>query len=534
MSDHPAIEHPPFLSTFPARAGERRLALWVVLVSTVIFLAAAPFAKRPLLPVEAFLPIYQSALIISDLITAVLLYGQFAILRSRALLVLASAYLFSSLMAVAHALTFPGLFTTAGLFAGQQTTAWLYFLWHGGFPLLVIAYALLAGKTRATGTPPGSARGGIVLGIGVIVAAVCALTLLATAGNDLLPTIMHGNRDAPAKFFVASATWMLSVAALPILWRRRPHSVLDLWLMVVMCVWIYDSALAAVLNHARYDLGWYAGRVYGLLAASFVLAVLLLENSRLYALLVDAHADEHRERRRAEDRTAELAAANRELDAFSYSVSHDLRAPLRAVDGYSRMIEEDYGDRLDGEGRRLLSVVRESSRKMGQLIDDLLGFSRVGRTTLSRAKVDMAALVREVQNELAVESRAQVTMSALPAGFGDRALLKQVWANLVQNAFKYSATQDHPLVEIGGRSDGAETSYWVRDNGVGFDMKYYAKLFGVFQRLHTTEEFPGTGIGLAIVHRVVTRHGGRVWAEAKPGEGAVFHFALPTGTQTNE
>ncbi len=526
MSDGLNGERSPFLSTFPARAGELRLALGVVLLSTLVFLAAAPYAKRALPPLGAFLPIYQSALVITDLITAVLLYGQFAILRSRALLVLASAYLFSSLMAVAHALTFPGLFTRTGLFAGQQTTAWLYFLWHAGFPLLVIGYALL----RSRETQPaarGGARREILAGVGVTVAAVCALMVLASAGNDLLPVIMRGNSDAPAKVVVASLTWLLSLAALPALWRRRPHSVLDLWLMVAVFVWIFDSALAAVLNHARFDLGWYAGRVYGLLASSFVLAVLLLENGRLYARLAEAYADERRERARAEARTAELAAVNKELDAFSYSVSHDLRAPLRAIDGYSRMIEEDYGERLDEEGRRLLAVVRGSSQKMGMLIDDLLGLSRVGRSELARAQVDMAALVREVRLELGEVSPVQVELEGVPDGYGDRALLKQVWANLMHNALKYSGTRERPRVEIGGRAEGAETIYWVRDNGVGFDMKYYDKLFGVFQRLHGVDEFPGTGIGLAIVQRVVARHGGRVWGEGKTGEGAAFYFALP-------
>jgi signal transduction histidine kinase len=520
-------EHSPFLSTFPARAGERRLALWAVSLSTAVFLAAAPFAKRPLPAVDAFLPIYQSALVVIDLITAVLLYGQFAILRSRALLVLASAFLFSSLMAVAHALTFPGLFSRTGLFAGPQTTAWLYFLWHGGFPLLVMGYALRAGTEGDVGTPRGGARRGILLGAGATLAAVCALMLLATAGHDLLPVIMKGDSDASAKVVVALLTWLLSVAALPILWRRRPHTVLDLWLMVAVFVWIFDSALAAVLNHARFDLGWYAGRVYGLLASSFVLSVLLLENGRLHALLAGAHENERRERKRAEERTAELAAVNRELDAFSYSVSHDLRAPLRAVDGYSRMIQEDYGDRLDEEGRRLLAVVRTSSQNMGQLIDDLLAFSRVGRAALAGGRVDMAALVLEVRQELGGESPAMVAQDVMPEAFGDRALLKQVWANLVHNSLKYSAKRDQPRVEIGGRTDGTETVYWVRDNGVGFDMKYYDKLFGVFQRLHGPEEFPGTGIGLAIVQRVVARHGGRVWGEGRSGEGAAFYFALP-------
>ena len=391
----------------------------------------------------------------------------------------------------------------------------------------MIGYALLRRRDEEAPAPRGRARREIALGVAAVLAAVCALMALTSAGNDLLPVIMQGNRDAPAKVVVAALTWMLSVAALAVLWRRRALSVLDLWLMVVMCVWIFDSALAAVLNHARFDIGWYAGRIYGLLAASFVLCVLLLENGRLYALLAEAHDTERRERRRAEEQAAELAAVNRELDAFAYSVSHDLRAPLRAVDGYSRMIEEDYGGRLDAEGRRLLAVVRDASQRMGRLIDDLLGFSRVGRARLARASVDMAALVHEVRQELAGESSAPVEVGDMPDGFGDRALLKQVWTNLVHNALKYSGRRERPRVEIGGKRDAGETVYWVRDNGVGFDMKYYDKLFGVFQRLHGADEFPGTGIGLAIVQRVVARHGGRVWGEGRTGDGAVFYFALP-------
>jgi PAS domain S-box-containing protein len=225
--------------------------------------------------------------------------------------------------------------------------------------------------------------------------------------------------------------------------------------------------------------------------------------------------------------SAELEATNRELESFSYSVSHDLRAPLRAVDGYARMLEEDYQDRLDQEGRRLLGVVREASGRMGRLIDDLLAFSRLGRQAPARRPVDMAALVGEVVTESRGESKAEVELAPLPAASADRTMLKQVWTNLIGNAFKYSGKREGARVEVGGREEPSELVYWVRDNGVGFDMRYADKLFGVFQRLHRAEEFPGTGVGLAIVQRVVARHGGRVWAEGRPGEGACFFFSLP-------
>ena len=675
----------PSLVVLPATASERRLALVVVAVSAIAFAIIAPLAKRPLAPVAAFIPIYQTALVVNDLITALLLFGQFSHLRLRGLLVLACGYLFTGAMAIVHLATFPGLFAPGGLLgAGPQTTAWLYMFWHAGFPVCVISYAWLK-QTSAS-------RRSILAGLATVLVAVAGLAALATAGQQSLPAIMQGNAYTPAMIFVVSSIWGCSLLALAVLWWRKPHSVLDLWLMVVMCAWLFDIALSAVLNAGRFDLGFYAGRIYGLLAASFVLLVLLLESSSLYAralerqgerlqllreleravaaeqapeaiaaaviqplreLLdvpraivnqfdlaagevewiagagrrrthvgpgvrysirlmgdlealrrgepqrIDVHALPEGPEKQAllasdigvymvvpmlaggelfgalsfgassdafnpdqmkiaeevatqlaiamfqarllarlrnhaaelEDtvraRTEALQAANKELESFSYSVSHDLRAPLRAVDGYARMLEEDYASRLDEEGRRLLSVVRSSSLRMGRLIDDLLAFSRLGRQQPSKQPVDMRELAREVATELGNGSKATIQLGELPRARADRALMRQVWANLVGNALKYSSKREDARVEIGGRQEGGENVYWVRDNGAGFDMRYVDKLFGVFQRLHRADEFDGTGVGLAIVQRVVSRHGGRVWAEGKPGQGACFHFSLP-------
>jgi signal transduction histidine kinase len=245
----------------------------------------------------------------------------------------------------------------------------------------------------------------------------------------------------------------------------------------------------------------------------------LLEGARRHAGELEA---------RVQARTVELEAANQELAAFAYSVSHDLRAPLRAVDGYARMLQEDFAERLGEEGARQLGVVRDEARRMGQLIDDLLAFSRAGRQSMRAARIDMADLARNVAAELATEyPQAEVRVGELPPAAADPALLRQVWVNLIGNALKYSARQPAPRVEIGGRANGAQAEYWVQDNGAGFDERYAHKLFGVFQRLHGAHEFPGTGVGLAIVQRVVARHGGRVWAAGKPGEGARFSFAVP-------
>jgi signal transduction histidine kinase len=697
--------HALSLAVLPATPSARRLAVVVVVISAIAFVVAVPLAKHPLAPVAAFIPIYQTALVVNDLVTALLLFGQFNFLRLRSVLVLACGYLFTGAMAMVHLLSFPGLFSPTGLLgAGPQTTAWLYMFWHAGFPVCVIGYAWL--KPKEPRAP--SSRSAAAVGLTAVFLVVTGLALLATAGQQVLPAIMQGNSYTPAMIFVVSAVWGCSLLALAALWWRRPHSVLDLWVMVVMCAWLFDIALAAVLNAGRFDLGFYAGRIYGLLAATFVLLVLLVENARLYARAVesgsrelaltrkslerqaerlrilreleravaaeqapeaiaaaviqplrelldvpraivnqfdlpagevewiaaagrrrtrvgpgvrysiglmgdvealrrgesqrvDVHAlPESPERKalldsdvgvymvvpmraggelfgalsfgaasdaftpeqmkiaeevatqlaiamfqarllaRLRDHAAELEAtvrrrtealevANRELEGFSYSVSHDLRAPLRAVDGYARMLEEDYAARLDDEGRRLLSVVRQSSLRMGRLIDDLLAFSRLGRQQPSKQLVDMGDLAREVVTELHNGGTASIELGELPRSRADRALMRQVWTNLVGNALKYSAKRHDARIEIGGRQQAGENVYWVRDNGVGFDMRYADKLFGVFQRLHRSDEFDGTGVGLAIVQRVVARHGGRVWAEGKPGEGACFQFSLPQG-----
>ncbi|MDB5804972.1 MAG: hypothetical protein JWN73_2294 [Betaproteobacteria bacterium] len=533
-----------FLATLPAGRGERRLAIAIALVSLVFFIGFAPYAKLPLGEVWAFIPLYESALVVTDLITAILLFGQYGFLRSRALLVLACAYLFTTLMTVAHALSFPGLFSPSGLLSGgAQTTAWLYVLWHAGFPFLVMAYAVMQRPGQVSvdhaWDPAGhaAARRAIGIGVAVVVAGVAALTVLVTAGHDLLPAIMQGPRYAPAALFIIGGAWSFSLVALLLLWRRTPRTVLDLWLMAVMCGWLADIALSAVLNGGRFDLGFYAGRVYGLLAGSFVMMVLLINNGRLYAHLVLAHENERRALRRELQKATALRAANQALDAFSYSVSHDLRAPLRRVDGYARMLEEDYSERLGEEGRRLLQVVREGSRKMSGLIDSLLEFSRLGNAALTTRLLSLDELMRQAIDEQRGDCAGrdiEFSIAALGEVKCDPALLRHALANLIGNAIKYTRNKAHARVEIGRLApagirenpDEAPPVFFIRDNGAGFDMRYSSKLFNVFQRLHADHEYEGTGVGLAIVQRVIGRHGGRVWAEARLGEGAVFYFTL--------
>jgi PAS domain S-box-containing protein len=233
--------------------------------------------------------------------------------------------------------------------------------------------------------------------------------------------------------------------------------------------------------------------------------------------------------RRVTERTAQLETANRELEAFSYSVSHDLRAPLRAVDGFSQAVIDDFGAQLPDEGRRQLQIIRYSAQRMGALIDDLLTFSRLSRQALNKRSVDTNILVRMALQELGSPwpgRRIEIRTAELPPSPGDPALLKQVWINLLANALKYTRKRDPAIIEIGCELPPTGPVYYVRDNGTGFDMKYADKLFGVFQRLHRMEDYEGTGVGLATVQRIIHRHGGRVWAEATVGRGATFSFTL--------
>jgi signal transduction histidine kinase len=239
---------------------------------------------------------------------------------------------------------------------------------------------------------------------------------------------------------------------------------------------------------------------------------------------------------RVQERTLQLEVANKELESFSYSVSHDLRAPLRAIDGFSRILKEDYAEPLPQEAQRYLELIRSNAKQMGRLVDDLLNFSRLGRLPLQKQSVRPADLARQVLDELQSEQQGRklnISIGELPAVQADPSLLKQVYVNLLSNALKYTRVRDEADIEvgaIGANGNGSETVYYVRDNGAGFDMQYSNKLFGVFQRLHRAEEFEGTGVGLAIVQRIIQRHGGHVWAEAEVNKGATFSFTLPGGS----
>jgi signal transduction histidine kinase/ActR/RegA family two-component response regulator len=544
-----------FLSTLPAGHGERRLALAVVLVSVVVFLTAAPFAKVPLAQVSAFIPIYESALVINDLITAVLLFGQFSFLRSRALLVLASGYLFTAFMTVSHALTFPGLFSPTGLLgAGSQSTAWLYIFWHGGFPLLVTAYALVKDKGCETSRQRACARLAILSSVTAVLVAVCGLTLLTTAGQNSLPAIMRSNHYTSAMIIVVSSVWVLSLVALVILWWRRPRSVLDLWLMVVMCAWLFDIALAAVLNAGRFDLGFYAGRIYGLLAASFVLMVLLTENSKLYARLVEAHEGERRERQRVEERTTELiavntelateaaerrrseaeaAAANRAKSEFLSRMSHELRTPLNAVLGFGQLLEIDP---LTAEQRESVGHILKAGRHLLGLIDEVLDISRIeaGHLSISLEPVLLDEVIQEALDlihPLAAKWNVRLDGAAREVGdryvLADRQRLKQVLLNILSNAAKFNRPGGTVSVAAEDAA-GDRLRVNVTDTGPGIPPEKMGRLFTAFDRLGAeVTGVEGTGLGLALSKRLVEVMGGAVGVDSAVGQGSTFWVELP-------
>ena len=552
-----------FLSTLPPGRRERRLAIVVVLMTAITFISTAPFAKIQLPRVWAFIPVYESAVVVCDLLTAALLIGQFRILRSKALLVLATGYLLTSFTATAHLLTFPGVFSDTGwLGARSQTTAWLYVFWHGSFPLVVITYGWLKRGGAATRmSRDGACAPAIVAGIAFAALVACAFAILATRGYDLLPPQLSGPPLAPrytvAHGVVFALIGSLALLALATLLWRRPHSVLDLWLMVVVCAWLFDISFAGVLNHSRFDLGFYVGRIYSLCAASFVLIIMTLENINLYARLVQALESESVERRRVQLQTIQLNEANALLEHRVASRTAALTAANRDLlnEVIERKRAEAALEHSREELRELASIgtsarEQENRRIARELHDELcqtLAASRLELELVSERKSLEAELapVHALLDEAVVATR-RIAADLRPLVLDDLGLVAAAdW--LVQNFRQRHGIECELIVEpanldleepqatavfrimqesltnIGRHAHASRATLSltrhndhilliVKDNGIGFDLSTPRKL---------------NSFGLSGLRERAYLVGGEVDIESSPGYGTSIAVRIP-------
>src|SRR4030081_2545048 len=510
------------ISSLPPGRAQKRLALAVVLALLAAFLVMAwPLSTIQLARVDAFVPAYAMAMFVTDSITAVLLFAQFSILRSRALLVIASGYLFTALIVVPWLLTFPGVFAPGGLLgAGLQSTNWLYVLWHGGFPSFVMAYALLKDENPAKRFWQDSVGAAIVASVALTAAVVGAATIFVTAGDALLPRIsLDRVRFAPLWLYVAGGLAIWSILTLVVLWIRR-RSVLDLWLMVVMSAYAIEICLIAFPIPARFSFGWYAGRFFGLLSGSLLLFVLLYEITILYAQLLRAVLAQRRERE------ARLMTG----DAVSASIAHEIKQPLSGMitgaNAGFRWLDRTTPD-LD-EAKAAFKQIIHAGHRAGAVIDGIRAIFK--KDARNRASFDINELIGDALALVGDELRKhRVLIQAepneqLPRVKGDRVQVQQVLLNLITNAIDSMAAKDGARV-LCVRSevhDDGGVIVSVADTGTGIGSQ---DLERIFNPLFTTKS-GGMGLGLSICRSIIEAHDGRLWVAPNKPEGAVFQFMM--------
>lgn len=556
------------LSTVPAGQRERRMALVVVALSAVSFVVAVPFVRAPLPEIAAFIPSYESALLLNDLITAVLIFGLFIELRSRALLALAAGYLFDALMIVPHALTFPGAFSPTGLLgSGAQTTAWLYVFWHGGFALFLLAYALLGSLDDENARLAGRPGIAVTAAIGGVAALATALTFLATVGHDVLPVIVRGSDfSLLVSKGISPAILAVSAAALVLLWRRPRPAVLDQWMMVVLCAWIFDVALSAAVSSSRFDLGWYGGRIYGLLAASFVLVLLLIETNGLHRKLAVANAALEGQARdladRISERTMELTLSNDALKAeiserkqaeaqlvqaqkmevvgnLTGGMAHDFNNLLGVIVGnLDLLLERVY---RDPEGDALARDALDAALRGADLTRRLLAFAR--RQPLQPQRIDVNEHVDGISKLLARTLGEEIEI-VLALGKGvwpveaDPSQLEASLTNLATNARDAMPKGGRLLITTNNRTLDADYAALhsdvrpgdyamieVSDTGFGMPPETLSRVFEPF--FTTKGQGKGTGLGLSMVFGFMKQSGGHINVYSEVGVGTTFRLYLP-------
>jgi signal transduction histidine kinase len=513
------------LSTLSPSLAQRRLALAVVLALLVAFvITAGPLSTIQPGRIGAFVPAYATAIFVTDLLTAVLLFAQFSILRSRALLAIASGYLYTALIAIPWLLTFPGVFTPGGLLgAGLQTTTWLYTLWHAGFPLFVIAYALLKDADRAEGLWQSSAGVAILSSVAVTATVVCAATFLVTAGNDLLPReSLDPIQFSTVWLYVAGCLALLILVAIIVLWIHR-RSVLDLWLMVVMCAYLIEIYLISFPVPVRYSIGWYAGRVFGLVSGSLVLFVLLYEITMLYAQLLRAVFAQRRERE------ARLMTG----DAVAATIAHEVKQPLSGMitnaDAGLRWLDRPTPD-LD-EAKAAFKKIAADGHRAGAVIGSIRAIFK--QDARSRTSLDINDLIGEAfvllrgdlqKHRILVQTEAD---AQLPQVAGDRIQLQQVLLNLITNAIESMADEDGPrILSVKCEVQGGGVMVSVADTGAGIGAQDVGR---IFNPLFTTKS-GGMGMGLSICRSIIEAHDGRLLVAPNAPRGSVFQFILRAGT----
>jgi signal transduction histidine kinase len=522
-AEHGATDETPLLATLPPSDRQRRMAFAIVGFFAAAFLITIPYANTPLRRLDAWIPAFTSALVITDLITSALLFSQFSIARRRALLVLATGYLFSALMVIPYALTFPGVFAPTGLLgADLQSAVWLYIFWHVASPLSIVVYQLLKDdrKTPLSNEPLGTQ---IVLSIAIVIAMACGLIWLVTAQHDLLPRLYHDSTHlSPTVQFASACVVVSCVLALALLWIRG-SSVLDLWLMVTVSAWLIEIILQGVFLTDRFSLAWYVGRTYSLIASSVVLIMLLSEATTLYA-----HLARTAMRQRAARSAREIA-----METMAASIAHEVNQPLGsiALNAHAALSYLARTPLDEAEVRAAIEDIAAASARGSQIIEGLRAM--FNRTTRGRASLDVADLVREVLAIVDLDLRAQRVLvstalpAALPQIMGDRGQLQQVFLNMIRNAVESMRSVSDRERRLRISSDfnerTAEIRVSIEDSGPGINQQDEKKIFEPF----FSTKPAGMGIGLTICQSIVVSHGGSLRAFANKPYGAVFEIVLP-------
>jgi signal transduction histidine kinase len=511
------------LSTVSPGPLQKRLALFVVLAILAVFflITAGPLSTVQAKPVAAFVPAYATAMFVCDSITAILLFAQFSVLRSRATLVIASGYLFTALILIPWILAFPGVFVPGrGLLGGLQSTSWLYFFQHAGLPAFVIGYALARDGDPSKQLWAGTLRAAVALSISCTVALVLGAAFLCIAGEALLPRVVTDSLHlSPLWPYAGAPVALLSVAALIVLWRRR-RSMLDLWLIVVMCLYSIEIPLSYYPTPVRFSFGWYSVRVIGFISSSLVLIVLLYEIETLYRRLLGAVLGERRER----------AARLMTGDAVAASIAHEVRQPLTAMitsatAGY-RFLDRA-APNID-RAKRAFKEIAADGHRAGDVVASIRAMFRNDART--KAVLDVNELILEalaLQRGDLLKHRIEVhtePSERLPPVLGDRTQLQQVLLNLITNAVDAMAVRDEPRI-LRVRSDACEGDgvlVCVADNGPGVSSQDRER---IFNPLFTTKP-DGMGMGLSICRTIIEAHDGRLWVTPNEPQGTVFQFTL--------